>query len=275
MRVRTLTLYGALEILVGVVAITSSTSHEIGQFAQSEKSIALILAVLGGSLHSGPWFRQRRQINNQLRPCLLHGTRARRSVPVGVKQSKSRQILANAEANPSNPVVMSVHGQFEGTCCGLKPMSSHQDVLDVGFEVTIVHDGKEESGILVDERYPKVVNHADTRFPVAGLHLDLRQAFAEQLCPAGKGRALRDSRKKVSSCLKAHKSPRSSDPVASRLGPSGPSESLVRISSRQSPSVTKRIGPAEQKRCGPSNHRSLLAQKLATLFKPKTITFVF
>jgi hypothetical protein len=48
MRVKVLLLYAALEILVGVVAITSSISHAIDQPAQSNQSIALILAVLGG-----------------------------------------------------------------------------------------------------------------------------------------------------------------------------------------------------------------------------------
>src|SRR5262249_1347773 len=60
-----------------------------------------------------------------------------------------------------------------------------QDVLDVWLEVAIVDDGKEDAGIVVEERYPEVVQRADTGLPVGGLRLDLRQAFAEQFCPTG------------------------------------------------------------------------------------------
>src|SRR5262249_12408347 len=60
-----------------------------------------------------------------------------------------------------------------------------QNVLDVRLEVAIENDGKKDAGIVVDERYPKVVNRADTRFPVARLSLDLWQALAEQFCSAG------------------------------------------------------------------------------------------
>ena len=48
MRVRMLILYGALEILAGVVTITSPIDRGNRPIAQSEKSIALILVVLGG-----------------------------------------------------------------------------------------------------------------------------------------------------------------------------------------------------------------------------------
>ena len=106
MRVRMLTLYGALEILVGVVAITSSTSHEIGQSAQSEKSIALIVAVLGGV------YKVIRGLDNVLAYYMQLAPAVR--FPAGVKQSKSRQILANAEANPSNPVVMISMANLKG-----------------------------------------------------------------------------------------------------------------------------------------------------------------
>src|SRR5262249_27176396 len=59
-----------------------------------------------------------------------------------------------------------------------------QDVLDVWLEVAIVDDGKEDAGIVIEERYPEVVHRADTRFPVGSLCLDLRTAFAEQFRPA-------------------------------------------------------------------------------------------
>jgi hypothetical protein len=99
--------------------------------------------------------------------------------------------------------------------------------------------------------------------------------FRQRMSWRMKGNCLRDPASKARPRLKAHKLPPYSGPVPSRLGPSGPSESPVRISSRQSPSVTKRIGPAERMRCGSSNQRSVLAQKLATVFRPNTITFVF
>jgi hypothetical protein len=47
MHVRILILYGALEILVGVVAITSSISDENRPIRTIGESIALILAVVG------------------------------------------------------------------------------------------------------------------------------------------------------------------------------------------------------------------------------------
>jgi hypothetical protein len=44
----------------------------------------------------------------------------RQDASVRVKQSKSQQIVANADPNAPTRIVMSIRGQFEWTGCGLK-----------------------------------------------------------------------------------------------------------------------------------------------------------
>jgi hypothetical protein len=55
-------------------------------------------------------------------------TGMRQRASMRVKQSKSQQIVANADADTSTPVIVSIHGQFEGTGCRLKPANSHQNM---------------------------------------------------------------------------------------------------------------------------------------------------